>query len=118
MDKRRMDKVGGEEEEGEMYGKSNIEIYNTICKTNSQWKFDVWQKPSQYCKVISLQFKKNNNKKKSQVPLAPTQDILKGHSSSKIPWGKLSPCDCILALLLFYPVPLPDFPGYDPKDMP
>ena len=41
MDKRRMDKVGGEEEEGEMYGKSNIEIYNTICKTNSQWKFDV-----------------------------------------------------------------------------
>ena len=42
MDKRRMDKVGGEEEEGEMYGKSNIEIYNTICKTNSQWKFDVW----------------------------------------------------------------------------
>ena len=41
MDKRRMDKVGGEEEEGEMYGKSNIEIYNTICKTDSQWEFAV-----------------------------------------------------------------------------
>ena len=25
-----MDKVGGEEEEGPMYGESNIEIYNTI----------------------------------------------------------------------------------------
>ena len=29
-----MDKVGGEEE-GEMYGQSNIEIYNTICKIDS-----------------------------------------------------------------------------------
>jgi len=27
-----MDMVGGEEGEGEMYGNSNIEIYNTICK--------------------------------------------------------------------------------------
>ena len=31
-----MDEVGGEEGEGEMYGKSNIEIYNTMCKTDSQ----------------------------------------------------------------------------------
>ena len=29
-----MDKVGGEEGEGEMYGESNIEIYNTMCKTD------------------------------------------------------------------------------------
>ena len=36
-----MDKVGGEEEE-EMYGESNIEIYNTMCKTDSQWEFAVW----------------------------------------------------------------------------
>ena len=27
-----MDMGGGEEEEGEMYGESNIEIYSTICK--------------------------------------------------------------------------------------
>ena len=27
-----MDMMGGEEGEGEMYGNSNIEIYNTICK--------------------------------------------------------------------------------------
>ena len=27
-----MDKVGEEEGEGKMYGKSNIEIYNTMCK--------------------------------------------------------------------------------------
>ena len=36
-----MDKVGGEEGEGEMYGESNIEIYNTMCKTDSQWGFAV-----------------------------------------------------------------------------
>ena len=38
---RPMDKVGGEEGEGEMYGKSNIEIYNTMCETDSQWEFAV-----------------------------------------------------------------------------
>ena len=36
-----MDKVG-EEGEREVYGKSNIEIYNTMCKTDSQWEFAVW----------------------------------------------------------------------------
>ena len=30
---------GGEEGEGEMYGESNVEIYNTICKIDSQWEF-------------------------------------------------------------------------------
>ena len=40
-----MDMGGGEEGEGEeaeweeMYGESNIEIYNTICKIDSQWEF-------------------------------------------------------------------------------
>ena len=38
---RPMDKVGGEEGEGEMYGESNIEIANTICKIDSQWEFAV-----------------------------------------------------------------------------
>ena len=28
--------------EGEMYGKSNMEIYITICKIDSQWEFAVW----------------------------------------------------------------------------
>ena len=37
-----MVKVGGEEGEGEMYGKSNIEIYNTMCKIDSQWEFALW----------------------------------------------------------------------------
>ena len=36
-----MDMGGGEEGEGEMYGENNIEIYNTICKIDSQWKFPV-----------------------------------------------------------------------------
>ena len=34
IENRPMDKVGGEEGEGEMYGESNIEIYNTMCKTD------------------------------------------------------------------------------------
>ena len=38
---RPMDKVGGEKGEGEMSGESNTEIYNTICKTDSQWEFAV-----------------------------------------------------------------------------
>ena len=36
-----MDTRGGEEGEGEMYGESNMGIYNTICKIDSQWKFAV-----------------------------------------------------------------------------
>ena len=32
----------GEKTEGEMYGESNIETYNTICKIDSQWGFAVW----------------------------------------------------------------------------
>ena len=28
--------------EGEMYGKSNMETYIIICKTDSQWEFAVW----------------------------------------------------------------------------
>ena len=37
-----MDMEGGEQGEGGMYGESNMEIYNTICKIDSQWKFAVW----------------------------------------------------------------------------
>ena len=33
---------GEREREGEMYGKSNMETYITICKTDSQWEFAVW----------------------------------------------------------------------------
>jgi len=28
--------------EGEMYGKSNMETYITICKIDSQWEFAAW----------------------------------------------------------------------------
>jgi len=35
------DARGGEEREGEMYGESNMEIYNAICKIDSQWEFAV-----------------------------------------------------------------------------
>ena len=37
-----MDMGEGEEEEGEIYAESNTEIYNTMCKTDSQWEFAVW----------------------------------------------------------------------------
>ena len=32
----------GEGIRGEMYGKSNMETYITICKIDSQWEFAVW----------------------------------------------------------------------------
>ena len=41
MENRPIDKVGGEEGEGEMSGESNIEIYNTMYKTGSQLKFAI-----------------------------------------------------------------------------
>ena len=31
----------GGEGEGKMYGESNMDIYNTICKIDSQWEFAV-----------------------------------------------------------------------------
>ena len=31
----------GERGDGKMYGESNMEIYNAICKTDSQWEFAV-----------------------------------------------------------------------------
>ena len=36
--------MGSKKEEGEdeMYGDSNMETYNTICKIESQWEFAVW----------------------------------------------------------------------------
>ena len=36
IENRPMDMEGGEEGQGEMYGESNIDIYNTMCKTYSQ----------------------------------------------------------------------------------
>ena len=32
----------GEGRKGEMYGKSNMETYITICKIDSQWEFAAW----------------------------------------------------------------------------
>ena len=41
IENRPMDMGGGEEGEGEMYGESNMEIFNTICKIDNQWEFAV-----------------------------------------------------------------------------
>ena len=41
IENRLTDTGEGEEGDGEMYGKSNMETYNTICKTDSQWEFAV-----------------------------------------------------------------------------
>jgi len=38
---RPMDMAGGEKGEAGIYGKSNLEIYNTVCKIDSQWEFAV-----------------------------------------------------------------------------
>ena len=37
-----MDMGEREEGEGEMSGESNVEIYNIICKIDSQWEFAIW----------------------------------------------------------------------------
>ena len=41
IENRLMDMWGREEGEGEVYGESNMETYNTKCKIDSQWEFAV-----------------------------------------------------------------------------
>ena len=41
--------------EGEMYGKSNMETYITICKTDSQWEFAVWLRKLKQVLCINLE---------------------------------------------------------------
>ena len=43
IENRPMDTGGERREEGEreMYGESNTEMYNTICKIDSQWEFAI-----------------------------------------------------------------------------
>ena len=42
--------------EGEMYGKSNMETYITICKTDSQWEFAVWLRKLKQGLSINLEW--------------------------------------------------------------
>ena len=41
--------------EGEMYGKSNVETYITICKTDSQQKFAIWLRKLKQGLCINLE---------------------------------------------------------------
>ena len=41
--------------EGEMYGKSNMETYITVCKIDSQWEFAVWLRKFKQGLWINLQ---------------------------------------------------------------
>ena len=41
MENRPMDTGGGKKGDGEMYGESNMETYNTIWKIDSKWEFAV-----------------------------------------------------------------------------
>ena len=38
-----------------MYGESNMEIYNTICKIDSQWEFAMWLRELKYGLCESLE---------------------------------------------------------------
>ena len=40
--------------ECEMYGKSNMETYITICKIDSQWEFAIWLRKLKQGLCISL----------------------------------------------------------------
>ena len=41
--------------EGEMYGKSNVETYFTMCKIDSQWELAVWLKKLKQGLCINLE---------------------------------------------------------------
>ena len=41
--------------EGEIHGKSNMEIYITICKIDSQWEFAVWLRKVKQGLCINLE---------------------------------------------------------------
>ena len=41
--------------EGDMYAESNMETYNTICKTHSQWEFAVWLRELKQGLCINLE---------------------------------------------------------------
>ena len=41
--------------EGEMYEKSNMETYITICKTDSQWEFAIWLRKLKQGLCINLE---------------------------------------------------------------
>ena len=41
--------------EGEMYGRSNMETYITICKIDSQWEFAVWPRKLKQGLCINLE---------------------------------------------------------------
>ena len=47
---------GEREGEGEMYGKSNMETYITICKIDSQWEFAVWLRKLKQGLCINLEY--------------------------------------------------------------
>ena len=42
-------------EEAEMYGKSNMQTYITICKIDSQWEFAVWLRKLKQGLCINLE---------------------------------------------------------------
>ena len=46
---------GEREGESEMYGKSNMETYITMCKINSQWEFAVWLRKLKQGLCINLE---------------------------------------------------------------
>ena len=50
-----MDMEGWEKGEGEVYGKSNMEVYNTVCKIDSQREFAVWLKKLKQGLCVNLE---------------------------------------------------------------
>ena len=46
---------GEKEGEAEMYGESNMETYNTVCKIDSQQKFAVWLRKVKQGLCINLE---------------------------------------------------------------
>ena len=47
--------MGRREDKGEMYGKSNMETYIAMCKTDRRWEFAVWLRKLKQGLCINLE---------------------------------------------------------------
>ena len=56
--------------EGEMYGKSNMETYITICKIDSQWEFAVWLRKLKQGLCINLDGREVQKGGDTCIPIA------------------------------------------------
>ena len=76
---------GGEEGEGEMYRESNMEIYDTMCKIDSQREFAVWLRKLKQGFCINLEgWETGREVQKGGDICIPMTDSCRGLTENKI----------------------------------